>query len=88
MLSSGGGGHGGGGLDEGGGHLGWQGGGACGPSVPNQAHATIDADVGVALGGHVEYLQAIVVQPRQLTLEGSLAVCATDRDGGLGVKYC
>lgn len=78
MLSSGSGGHGGGGLDEGSGHLRRESSGACRPCVPNQAHAAIDADVGVALGGHVEHLQAIVVQPRQLTLEGSLAVGATN----------
>lgn len=65
MLSRGCGGHGGGGLDEGGGHLRGQrrgSGRSCGGHFPHQAHAAIDSDVGVALGGHVEHFQAVVVE--------------------------
>ena len=88
MLPGGGGGHGCGGLDEGGRHLRREGGSAGCPCIPHQAHAAIDPDVGVPYGGHVEHFQAVVVEPRELALEGPPAVRAANRDGGLGVKYC
>lgn len=91
MLAGGGGGHGGGGLNKGGGHLGGLGGGASRPGhrghVAYQSDTAVDLDVGVALGSHVEDLEAVVVEAGQLTLEGPTAVAATDGDCGLGVEY-
>lgn len=91
LLARGGGGQSGGGLDVGGGHLGRHGGRGAGAAsarghVAHQAHAAIYLDVAVALRSHVEHLQAIVVETRQLALVGPLAVIAADGDGGLGVE--
>lgn len=89
MFSRGGGGHGGGGLDEGGGHLRGHGRGAGrsgSGNVAHKPHAAVDPDVRVALSGHVEHLQPVVVQARELALKRPPAVRATDRDGGLCVE--
>lgn len=89
MFSRSGGGHGGGGLDEGGGHLRRHGGGASrsgSGDVAHQPHTAIDPDVGVALSGHIEHLQPVVVEPRELALKRPPAVSATDGDGGLCVE--
>lgn len=91
LFSGGCGGQGGGRLDESGGHL-WRygGGGACRTParghVAHQPHAAVHLDVGVALGGHVENLEPIVIKARELTLVGSLPVIAADRDSGLSVE--
>ena len=91
LLAGGGRGQGGGGLDEGGGHLRRHRGGgarraAAGGHVAHQPHAAVHPDVGVALGGHVEHLEAVVVEAGELALVGPLPVVPADRDGGLRVE--
>lgn len=93
MLARGRGGQRGGGLDEGGGHLGrHRGGGACSPPagrhVADQPHTAVHLDVDVTLCGHVENLEAVVIEPGQLALVGPLPVISADGDGGLGVEDC
>lgn len=93
LLAGGRGGQRGGGLNEGGGHLGrHRGGGArrapAGGHVAHQPHAAVHLDVDVALGGHVEDLEAVVVEAGELALVGPLPVIAADGDGGLGVEDC
>lgn len=89
MFSCGGGRHGGGGLDEGGGHLRRHGRGAGragGGNVAHQTHAPVDPDVRVSLRRHVQHLQPVVVEARELALKRPPAVRAADRDGGLRVE--
>ena len=90
VFPGGGGGHGGGGLDEGGGHLGGRGGGAPGAPgarpVAHQPHAAVDLHVDVALGRHVQHLQAVVVEAGELALERAAAVAAPDGHAGLRVE--
>lgn len=93
LLAGGGGGQCGGGLNEGGGHLRrHRGGGARRPSagghVAHQPHAAVHLDVGVALGGHVQHFEAVVVEAGELALVGPLPVVPADGDGGLGVEDC
>lgn len=81
------------GLNEGGGHLRRHGrGGArgapAGRHVAHQPHAAGHLDVGVALGRHVEDLQAVIVEAGELALVGPLPVVSPDGDGGLGVEDC
>lgn len=83
----------GGGLDEGGGHLRrHRGGGArrapAGGHVAHQPHAAVHLDVDVALGGHVEDFEAVVVETGELALVGSLPVVPADGDSCLGVEDC
>lgn len=83
----------GGGLDKGGGHLRrHRSGGACrAPAsrhVAHQPHAAIHLDVDVALGGHVEDFEAVVVETGELALVGSLPVVSANGDSGLGVEDC
>lgn len=61
-----------------------------GGRLAHQPHAALDADVGVTLGRHVEDLEAVVVEARELALEGSTAVPlpATDLYCGLAVEDC
>lgn len=82
---------GGGSLYKGGGHLWryWGGGARRAPAsgdVAHQPHAAVHLDVNVALGGHVEDFEAIVVEAGELALVGPLPVVSTDRDSGLGVE--
>lgn len=58
--------------------------------LPHQPHAALDADVGVALGRHVEDLEAVVVEARELALKGSapVALPATNLYCGLAVEDC
>lgn len=81
----------GGGLDEGGGHLRRRrrGGARRTPAdghVAHQPHAAVHPDVDVALGGHVEDLEAVVVEAGELALVRPLAVVSADGDSGLGVE--
>lgn len=83
----------GGGLDKGGGHLRrHRGGGArrapADRHVAHQPHAAVHLDVNVALGGHVEDFEAVVVEAGELALVGSLPVVSADGDSGLGVEDC
>lgn len=93
LPASGGGRHGGGGLHDGGGHVGHgQRGGGRGvggqhregishqPQVPLRLHA------GVVLCRQLQHLQSVVVEARNLTLEGPGPVAAADLDGCLAVK--
>lgn len=83
----------GGGLNKGGGHLRrHRGGGACrAPArwhVAHEPHAPVHFDVHVALGSHVEDLEAVVVETRELALIGPLPVISANGDRGLGVEDC
>lgn len=82
--------HHGGGLDEGCGHLWWHGRGSSRAGyaghIPDQPHAAVNSDVGVALCSHAQHLQAIVVKAWQLALKWPPAVATTNSHCCLGVE--
>lgn len=90
MFPCGSGGHHGGSLNESSGHL-WRHGRGPGRTchtghITYQPHTAINLDVRVALSGHVQHLEAIVIKAGQLTLKGPAAITTTNRDCCLGVE--
>ena len=58
--------------------------------VPHQPHAALDLNIGVTLRGHVEHLQAIIVEAWELALKRSTSVSlpASNLYSGLAVEDC
>lgn len=93
LPAGGGGGHGGGGLHDCGGHVGHcqRGGGGRvrgqdRERVPNQTQVPLHLDTGVVFCSQFEHLETVVVQPRDLALEGPTLVLAANFNGCLAVK--
>lgn len=86
---------GGGDLHDGGGGLRAVGSGAQlrrdgGGRLADQPHAALYLNVGVSLHSHVEHLQAIIVEARELALKGStpISLPAPNLYSGLAVEDC
>ena len=61
-----------------------------GGRIPHEPRAALDLNVRIPLGGHVEHLQAIIVEARELALKRSTPVSlpAPNLYGGLAVEDC
>lgn len=93
LPAGGGGGHSGGGLHDCGGHVGHSqrcgGGGVRGQDrerVPDQTQVPLHPHAGIVFRRQFEHLEAVVIQPRDLTLEGPTLVLTANFNGCLAVK--
>lgn len=82
-----------GGLHNWRGHL-WLHGSGCrlschrGRHFTNQSHISHYGDVGIIFGCHIQNFQAIVVKPRELTLEGLALLFPANYYGCLAIEDC